>query len=407
MAVTIGGDTYGFWDLGIIGAAGNTEYVAAYKGDRCLFYEEKVQPGSTPFDEDVTCRGSAWAGNVTLKEEVEFGYGTKAERWAGTIVDDEKNEYGGLPPGTESLVDLQRNPDDQGEVRLLYHRVVAPTNGVLGWASGDSLSFDLVFTNLDMMAANDVLDLVKVPSICEVMAGEFHDQQARDNAGGAGGGEGRERSRRALLPSPETTRSRTPASTSSLSLPSRGNEHTETGRKESWSSSPRAAVAEEEGSENMHQPSVPLRTPVGRRREENRKISGGDIAAGRRGGIGAVGIGSEGYRNLGDMGGDGGRRGGLRGLLAAVEQQEEEEEEEGRGAEGGRGRSFVSGDDGRDDAWLTSPGGVPAGESDAYGEGGGRGGEGRPESEEAATAGLLPIHLLLRSLGRQGYRRRG
>ncbi|CAM9376793.1 unnamed protein product, partial [Ectocarpus sp. 13 AM-2016] len=67
MAVTIGGDTYGFWDLGIIGAAGNTEYVAAYKGDRCLFYEEKVQPGSTPFDEDVTCRGSAWAGNVTLK----------------------------------------------------------------------------------------------------------------------------------------------------------------------------------------------------------------------------------------------------------------------------------------------------------------------------------------------------
>ncbi|CAN0390676.1 unnamed protein product, partial [Ectocarpus sp. 12 AP-2014] len=194
MSVTIGGDTYGFWDLGIIGAAGNTEYVAAYKGDRCLFYEEKVQPGLTPFDEDVTCRGSAWAGNVTLKEEVEFGYGTKAERWAGTIVDDEDNEYGGLPPGTESLVDLQRNPDDQGEVRLLYHRVVAPTNGVLGWASGDSLSFDLVFTNLDMMAANDVLDLVKVPSICEVMAGEFHDQQARDNAGGAGGGEGRERS---------------------------------------------------------------------------------------------------------------------------------------------------------------------------------------------------------------------
>lgn len=59
-------------------------------------------------------------------------------------------------------MDLQRNPDDEGEVRLLYHRVVAPTKGVLGWASGDSLSFDLVFTDLDMMAANDVLDLVKV-----------------------------------------------------------------------------------------------------------------------------------------------------------------------------------------------------------------------------------------------------
>lgn len=120
-----------------------------------------------------------------------------------------------------------------------------------------------------------------------------------------------------------------------------------------------------------------------------------------------MGIGSEGYRNPGDVGGGGGSRGGLRGLLAAVEQQQEEEEEEGRRAEEGRGRSFVSGDDGGDDAWLTSPGDVPAGESDAYGEGGGRGGEGRPESEEAATAGLLPIHLLLRSLGRQGYRWRG
>lgn len=68
-------------------------------------------------------------------------------------------------PREQSLVDLQRNPDDQSEVRLLYHRVVAPTNGVLGWASGDSLSFDLVFTNLDMMAANDVLDLVKVSKV--------------------------------------------------------------------------------------------------------------------------------------------------------------------------------------------------------------------------------------------------
>ncbi|CAN0238133.1 unnamed protein product [Ectocarpus sp. 4 AP-2014] len=262
-----------------------------------------------------------------------------------------------------------------------------------------------------MMAANDVLDLVKVPSICEVMAGEFHDQQARDNAGGAGGGGGRERSRRALLPSPETTKSRTPASRSSLSLPSRENEHTGLGREESWPPPPRAAVAGEEGSEYMHHPSVPLPTPAGRRRDENRIIADGDIADGRRGGIGAVGIGSEGYRNSGDVGGGGGsRRGlrGLRGLLAAVE-EEEEEEEEGRGAETGRGRSFVIGDDGGDDAWWTSPGDVPAGENDAYGEGGGGGGggEGRPESEEAATAGLLPVHLLLRSLGRQGYRQRG
>lgn len=36
-----------------------------------------------------------------LQEQVEFGYGTKAERWAGTIVDDEDTGYGGLPPGTE------------------------------------------------------------------------------------------------------------------------------------------------------------------------------------------------------------------------------------------------------------------------------------------------------------------
>ena len=51
---------------------GNTEYVAAYKGDECLFYQEEVQPGSSPFDEDVTCRGSAWAGNVTLEVRLEL-----------------------------------------------------------------------------------------------------------------------------------------------------------------------------------------------------------------------------------------------------------------------------------------------------------------------------------------------
>ncbi|CAM9839151.1 unnamed protein product, partial [Hapterophycus canaliculatus] len=101
MVATFAEETYGFWDLGIIGAAGNTEYVAAYKGGECLFYEEEVQPGSTPFDEDVTCRGSAWAGNVTLQKEVQVGYGTRAERWAGVIREDEETGYGGLPPGTE------------------------------------------------------------------------------------------------------------------------------------------------------------------------------------------------------------------------------------------------------------------------------------------------------------------
>lgn len=62
----------------------------------------------------------------------------------------------------KSLVHLQRNPENDGEVRLLYHRVVAPTKGVLGWAGGESLSFDLVFTGVESMAASDVLDLVKV-----------------------------------------------------------------------------------------------------------------------------------------------------------------------------------------------------------------------------------------------------
>lgn len=59
-------------------------------------------------------------------------------------------------------MDLQRNPKNIGEVRLLYHRVVAPTQGVLGWAGGDSMSFDLVFTGVESMTASDVLELVKV-----------------------------------------------------------------------------------------------------------------------------------------------------------------------------------------------------------------------------------------------------
>lgn len=58
-------------------------------------------------------------------------------------------------------MDLQRNPKNIGEVRLLYHRVVAPTQGVLGWAGGDSMSFDLVFTGVESMDFSDVRELVK------------------------------------------------------------------------------------------------------------------------------------------------------------------------------------------------------------------------------------------------------
>lgn len=43
---------------------------------------------------------------VWLQEEVEFGYGTQAERWSGMIrdIDSDKADYGGLPPGTEVMM---------------------------------------------------------------------------------------------------------------------------------------------------------------------------------------------------------------------------------------------------------------------------------------------------------------
>lgn len=48
---------------------------------------------------------AAAATMAASQEEVEFGYGTKAERWAGTILDieDDNAKYGGLPPGTEVM----------------------------------------------------------------------------------------------------------------------------------------------------------------------------------------------------------------------------------------------------------------------------------------------------------------
>ena len=62
---------------------------------------------------------------------------------------------------SQSLIDFQRSPTDEGEVRLLYHRVVAPTKGIFGWAGGESLTFDLVFTGGESMAVSDILNLVK------------------------------------------------------------------------------------------------------------------------------------------------------------------------------------------------------------------------------------------------------
>lgn len=60
------------------------------------------------------------------------------------------------------MIDLARNPDDDSEVRLLYHKIVAPTKGVLGWAGGDSMAFDFVFTGAESMEASEVQALVKV-----------------------------------------------------------------------------------------------------------------------------------------------------------------------------------------------------------------------------------------------------
>lgn len=66
-----------------------------------------------------------------------------------------------VPPSKQSLVDVQRNPANADEVRLLYHRVVAPAKGVLAWAGGDTVAFDFVFTGVESMAETEVLDLGK------------------------------------------------------------------------------------------------------------------------------------------------------------------------------------------------------------------------------------------------------
>lgn len=44
---------------------------AAYKDGVCVFYEEHMETGEL-FD-DVMCRGSTWAGNVSLEVTKAFG----------------------------------------------------------------------------------------------------------------------------------------------------------------------------------------------------------------------------------------------------------------------------------------------------------------------------------------------
>ncbi|CAN0190568.1 unnamed protein product [Scytosiphon promiscuus] len=394
MVATIGGETYGFWDLGIIGASGNTEYVAAYKGSECLYYEEEVQPGSTPFDEDVTCRGSAWAGNVTLQEEMEFGYGTKTERWAGVIREDEDTGYGGLPPGTESLIDLQRNPDNDGEVRLLYHRVVAPTEGVLRWAGGDSVTFDLVFTGLEKMTAGDVLGLVKVPGICEVMAGEFHDQQARGNTG-TGGVRGRARARsRALRGETAETGDRRGGRGVKSGARSAGVATVEAGGERSRNTHP-VVVGTAREAEAAGLAAAATSTPI-----RNRDGSGASLQAGDWSKV------------------DVGKGGGPRRLTVAALAGEDEETKQGKEGPGGReglGDGYTDGGGGRGGgaSALARPDAAdaradPDDPTVAGADGRGRG-EARSAQPETAAAqpGLLPMHHLMRTLGRKGFRRRG
>ena len=46
--------------------SGKTIFKAGYKGDTCLFYTEISEPGDH-IDDEAACRGSAWAGSVSLK----------------------------------------------------------------------------------------------------------------------------------------------------------------------------------------------------------------------------------------------------------------------------------------------------------------------------------------------------
>lgn len=47
--------------------AGTTNYMtAAYKNGQCLFYREHMGSSDDAFD-GATCRGSAWAGNLTFQ----------------------------------------------------------------------------------------------------------------------------------------------------------------------------------------------------------------------------------------------------------------------------------------------------------------------------------------------------
>ncbi|CAN0509297.1 unnamed protein product, partial [Discosporangium mesarthrocarpum] len=65
---------------------------------------------------------------------------------------------------SQSLMDFQRNPADPSEVRLLYHRISAPAEGLLGFLGegGDRVSFDFAFTEVNGMNADQVKALVQV-----------------------------------------------------------------------------------------------------------------------------------------------------------------------------------------------------------------------------------------------------
>lgn len=84
-------------------------YVRASHGDACR-RPSVVRPS-----------GLICVAVFVSQEEVDFGYGTKAERWGGTILDDsddDDTEHGGLPPGTEVRRSEESGPEGAPRSRV-------------------------------------------------------------------------------------------------------------------------------------------------------------------------------------------------------------------------------------------------------------------------------------------------
>ncbi len=193
-----------------------------------------------------------------------------------------------------------------------------------------------------------------MPSICEVMAGEFHDKQARGDAGGGGGAGGRALRR-------GRNRRTTSYSVAESPLEAEGGPENDVSDGRIKASAAAAAAA-----------AAPARQ--GRRGEGTRR-RGGEGSSREAAEGSHVGSGSFRSRKR-DGGGGGGDDGGRSARLLVAAAAED--------AIAGANANAVA---------------------DADCGGGGKHGEASAGPEE--TAGLLPIHQLLRILGPRGYRGRG